>query len=108
MRCVAMNFSGVNHRAFTPDRDCLLQAATSSSGNVLISDNPSSASADVATPATNDNRTDVLFYSGSAGSAQSQLGFPLQIPLTKDRAIYVAASTSSCVFLYLEDVVSAE
>ena len=107
MRCVAMNFSGVGHRAFTPDRDCLLQGATASSGNVLVSDNPSSATADVSTPATNDNRSDILYYSGSAGSAISQ-AMNLKIPLAKDRAIYVAASTSSCIFLYLEDIVSAE
>jgi hypothetical protein len=104
MRCVALNFSGVGHRAYQLDRDCLLQVATSSAGNVLVSDNPSAATTDVGNPGDNTNRTDVLTYTSNGSGGAGIRVENLKIPLVKDQVIYVAASTSATVFLYLEDV----
>jgi hypothetical protein len=105
MRCVAMQFSGVGTRAFTPDRDALLQFIQVTAGGAVVSDNPSLLQADLQNPGSAMDRHDVLVWVGAGGTMGQILGASeLKIPLAKDRAIFVAASTSSTVFLYLDDV----
>jgi len=103
MRVIAIgNVSGSNTRSWVVDRDCLLQAAVSSSGNQLVSENPTSITTDVSTPSTG-NRTDWLLWLSGGSAAGAIYGIQLKIPLLEGRTIYVAFASGGVCFLYLED-----
>ena len=105
MRCLSLAFSGAAIRAWTVDRDCLLMGANATTSNVVVSDDSTLATTGLsAAPGTVANRWDVhLWLSSGGASCNFAPNFPLKIPLSKDRTIYVAVSGACWVFLYLED-----
>ena len=85
--------------------------ANTVTGNVVVSDDSTLATSTItAVPSSPANRFDIHLFLANGGQAGNFApNFPLRIPFVGGRNIYVAVSTGTTVFLYLEDLeVSAE
>jgi len=106
MRCLSMGFASAPlTRSWVVDRNCLLNGAMSSAGNVAVSSDPSITTAAItAASATSFNRWDILLFLSGGANVAGTLPENLKIPLEEGKTIYVACSATAWVFLFLEDV----
>jgi hypothetical protein len=111
MRCIAVPcFTAPGVKSWTVDKDCLLVYAQTTSGNVVVQEDPSLASTAISGgPTANSGvRSDILTYLNT-GSGNQFLQIPMQIPLSAGKQIFFANASVCWVILYLEDVtISAE
>jgi hypothetical protein len=104
MRVLAFTFTVANAtRAWTVDEDCILRAAQCSSGNAVISDDPSLTVALFQTPAAAGTRFDIISYLSSGSAVGAFPPSQLNLPLSKDKTIFIAnSSATAVVMLFLE------
>lgn len=109
MICLAVQLSAAtNAFPWTPDKDYFLVAAQSTniSNASFVSTDPAITTTLLNTPTSKFVSYDVLvFLPGTSGKAGIS---GIKIPVQKDRTLFFTSGSALTIFLYLDEVISAE
>lgn len=97
MRALSFSFTAAGQMAWVVDQNCKLVGGSNSTGNLLVTTDPTLTLADLTAAPANIMRTTVLLFLALATSTRPVIA----LPLIKGQTIYLTSSTFQTCVLYL-------